>query len=844
MSVSCRRMKTRMIAIVSAVALIFVTLATIALVPEPSPAAASGGGVQPAAMFNANAAGQDWANSYLLAWLSRNAYLSSLDNTVDPPSPTTEDNFEERFAAWATSLGFANPDYVTFSFNVEPIGEVSLFDTEFVKVETADAIIFAFRGTETDFGDWNNAQDALVDLAAVPWGGMHWGFANAAAIALPSIRSAIAAAPGKKVWLTGHSLGGALAEATAWFLQSGAPDPFHDQASTPIDVQGVANYGAPRVFLESRLVSIWPDIVVAGDMVGPYNATFASRPTQRWVNNADVVPLVPPGIPLALPYKHIGQLNQIGVDGAACTVNLNATEQPPFEDFGPAWDAFWAAVWAWDWAAAAVAFVEMGRAIAEDASVDDHSMDRYASRIYWHLPAAVKANVPLPPYPSVELRQTVCDGPDTTPPVITVNRTGNSLYNDWWRSDVTVAWTVTDPETGILSSSGCATSVVTADTTGVTFTCTATSGGGTTTLSTTVKRDTTPPAVAAVPARAPNAAGWYNAPLSIEWVGTDATSGVNSCSSTTYSGPDAASVSRVGGCVDNAGIASAEVAFAFKYDATVPVLVAHGPDRAPDSNGWYNHAFTTTWTGTDALSGIESCTSTTYSGPDTASGSLPGSCTDNAGNTSPTTAFSFKYDGTAPSITLTSPPSPAADYLRGQTVYADYACTDAGSGAASCAGTVTDGSPIATGDFGSHTFTVAASDAAGNQAQVTHTYSVTYALDGFNEPVVNLPQINRLRAGAKLPLKWNLTDASGNPLVNQPTLFQAGWSGAFACAGGSATSIIESSDTAGESGLRWDADSGQYVFIAASTRGDAGLCRFLVLDAGAGRRASVLVQFV
>jgi hypothetical protein len=49
------------------------------------------------------------------------------------------------------------------------------------------------------------------------------------------------------------------------------------------------------------------------------------------------------------------------------------------------------------------------------------------------------------------------------------------------------------------------------------------------------------------------------------------------------------------------------------------------------------------------MSGIATCTSLTYAGPDTAA-SLPGTCTDNAGNVSALLQFALTYDATPPSL--------------------------------------------------------------------------------------------------------------------------------------------------------------------------------------------------
>jgi hypothetical protein len=82
---------------------------------------------------------------------------------------------------------------------------------------------------------------------------------------------------------------------------------------------------------------------------------------------------------------------------------------------------------------------------------------------------------------------------DTTAPLLVPAVTGTAGANGWYVSNVAVAWTVSDAETPVTSTSGCGTSTVTADTSGVTFTCTAQSAGGTATGSVTIKRDVTPP---------------------------------------------------------------------------------------------------------------------------------------------------------------------------------------------------------------------------------------------------------------------------------------------------------------------------------------------------------------
>jgi hypothetical protein len=88
-------------------------------------------------------------------------------------------------------------------------------------------------------------------------------------------------------------------------------------------------------------------------------------------------------------------------------------------------------------------------------------------------------------------------------------------------------------------------------------------------------------------------------------------------------------------------------------DADPPTGVAAAATRAPDHNGWYNHAFGVAWHGADATSGIASCTSLAYSGPDASTANVSGGCTDKAGN-SASSSFAVEYDATPPQLSSIS----------------------------------------------------------------------------------------------------------------------------------------------------------------------------------------------
>ncbi len=149
-----------------------------------------------------------------------------------------------------------------------------------------------------------------------------------------------------------------------------------------------------------------------------------------------------------------------------------------------------------------------------------------------------------------------------------------------------------------------------------------------------------------------------------------------------YNGPDSVNASVSGSCRDRAGNTTVR-AFGLSYDATGPVVTAT-PARVPDSNGWYNHALTVTFSGTDATSGVESCVPPqTYSGPDDANASVNGSCRDRAGNVTPR-VFTLSYDATGPVVTATPARAPDSNGWYNHSLAVSFSGTDVTSGIESC----------------------------------------------------------------------------------------------------------------------------------------------------------------
>lgn len=198
--------------------------------------------------FEPRATSFSMANAQVLAQASAVAY--------DSP---------ERCAKWAKVSGFTG----AFDF-------FDNHDTQGFVAESGDAIVVAFRGTQP-----NRPMDWFVDFRATsdPWdhnvGKVHAGFYSALrkvwGVALPNgeiLPKRLVNRGNKTIWVTGHSLGGALAvlcAAQALFVSR-------------IPVQGVYTFGQPRVGTREFAAAV-------NEQLG--SGIF------RFVNDRDIVPRVP-----------------------------------------------------------------------------------------------------------------------------------------------------------------------------------------------------------------------------------------------------------------------------------------------------------------------------------------------------------------------------------------------------------------------------------------------------------------------------------------------------------------------------------------------------------------------
>jgi len=138
--------------------------------------------------------------------------------------------------------------------------------------------------------------------------------------------------------------------------------------------------------------------------------------------------------------------------------------------------------------------------------------------------------------------------------------------------------------------------------------------------------------------------GWYASNVTVNWTFSPLPDRTVGCDALTITADGTTQLD----CQAWWGTIHIDYPLAVKVDKTPPT-VRGVPSRPADANGWYNHALTVSFSGTDSTSGIAGCTSAAYSGPDNAKAVVSGSCTDKAGNVG-RASFSFAYDATPPTL--------------------------------------------------------------------------------------------------------------------------------------------------------------------------------------------------
>jgi triacylglycerol lipase len=143
-------------------------------------------------------------------------------------------------------------------------------------MSSGDVTVVAFRGTNAgEISDWLANLDSLS--TNTPQGSLHRGFYYAYMSLKPQIVKLLQKSKPKHLWITGHSLGGALALVCAYDLI--------DNEKYVID--GIITFGQP---------------MVAHKQLADHLGTLLLGRYVHYVNESDIVPRVPPS------FNHCGSL--------------------------------------------------------------------------------------------------------------------------------------------------------------------------------------------------------------------------------------------------------------------------------------------------------------------------------------------------------------------------------------------------------------------------------------------------------------------------------------------------------------------------------------------------------
>jgi microsomal dipeptidase-like Zn-dependent dipeptidase len=351
--------------------------------------------------------------------------------------------------------------------------------------------------------------------------------------------------------------------------------------------------------------------------------------------------------------------------------------------------------------------------------------------------------------------------------------------------------------------------------------------------------DDTPPASAVSLTPPAPASGWHNGDVTATITATDADSGVERIDfSTTFNTQISAgsavgdhatvTISNEGDSVlsyfatDNAGNVEQPHSATVRIDSTVPEITG---DTTPAANagGWNNSDVTVSFTCTDLLSGVESCTSPQTVSSEGANQSVTGEAVDKADNHASFTVANINIDKTPPKVEITGV-ADGAVYILGSVPVAGCSTSDALSGVSVAAVVaVTGGSSNGVGTFSVRC--EGALDVAGNPGSANASYVVHYTFNGFAAPVDNPPVINAIKAGQTVPLKFGLGGDHGLDVLQggAPTSVKIN------CTAGTVDDVEEIVTTPGASLLTYDPLTSLYQFNWKTAKSWAGTCRRLLL---------------
>lgn len=434
---------------------------------------------------------------------------------------------------------------------------------------------------------------------------------------------------------------------------------------------------------------------------------------------------------------------------------------------------------------------------------------------------------------------------DVTAPSIAAQRDTAANSNGWNNTDVQASYTASDALSGLDSpASGSHTFNVEAANQSHQFIVKDKAGNEASDAVSGVNIDKTAPTINATRSPSANANGWNNANVTASYTASDALSGLASGSPSTGShlfSAEGAGQSTTFSVADLAGNNASATVSDVNIDKTKPTVSA---SRLPDANahGWNNTDVTASASGvSDALSGIDAAASMLVDVLFSAEGagqSATFTAVDKAGNSSTATVNNVNIDKTKPIVNIILPAA-GTNYLLNSATAANYNCADSSSGVNTCSGDVANGANINTSSINGKTFTVTATDKAGNVESKTINYHVVFNWRGFFQPVDMMPVVNRAQAGSAIPVKFSLSGFQGM------NIFAAGYPAAllYPCSSTDPSADVEQTVAATSNSLNYDPTADQYNFVWKTDKAWASKCIQLVVRYADGTERRANFQF-
>jgi hypothetical protein len=410
---------------------------------------------------------------------------------------------------------------------------------------------------------------------------------------------------------------------------------------------------------------------------------------------------------------------------------------------------------------------------------------------------------------------------DKVPPTLAGVPTTDANAASWYKGDVVVKWVGDDGVSGINPATQPANSTITGEGSNLgagPVSIEDKAGNSVSASVTDIKIDRTAPVVTGGPTTQPNAAGWYQGEVVVDFQCSDALSGVAVCPTSKLVKADGANQSVTSdNATDNAGNTAAKTVSGISIDGTAPNTTSNNTCTAV--NDWCKgDTADVVLTATDqtGLSGVKEIhyvvdggaeqtatgASTTVSVP--LSGSGAGTvkywAVDKAGNVETANSIALKWDNIAPTVSHSLSPAPNADEWNNSDVTVTFTAKDddKGSGVASVTAPVK-----VTTETAGQVVTGTAKDTADNVG----TDSVTVKLDRTAPTITGAITSGTLGANGwyvgPVTVTFTCSDAlSGVATCPDPATLSA--NGAGQSASGTATDKAGNTRTVTVSGINID----------------------------------------